>query len=165
MRKGKRNQLTRQVGEHLVTAELGRMGLVATPFAGNVPDFDLVAVGSSGRAVPIQVKAINGGSWQFNSTTFLEIEFDDPVQRVIGLQTLSDPNLLCVFVMLGEESASDRFFIFPWNVIQLLCAERYGPVYRRPRNWKSTHFAVRPSQLEQYENNWDLVRQMTSTDK
>jgi hypothetical protein len=34
--------LTKQIGEHLVVAELGRNGLIATPFAGNVQNFDLV---------------------------------------------------------------------------------------------------------------------------
>jgi hypothetical protein len=79
MTSGRGNQLTRQIGEHLVAAELGRREIIATPFAGNVPDFDLVAVGPSGKAVPIQVKAINGGSWQFDAKRFLVIEFDGPV--------------------------------------------------------------------------------------
>ena len=162
MKKGQRNQLTRQVGEHLVAAELGRRGLVATPFAGNVPDFDLVVVGASGKAVPIQVKAINGGAWQFNAATFLEIEFDGPVQRATGLKKLSDPDLLCVFVLLGEDNASDRFFIFPWKVIQKLCKKRYGAEYRRPRNPKSTHFAVRPPDLEEFEGNWERVVRATA---
>ena len=162
MSKGKSNQLTRQVGEHIVTAELGRRGIVATPFAGNVPDFDLVAVGESGRAVPIQVKAINGVSWQFNAKTFLQIEFDGAVQRVTGLQPLSDPNLLCVFVILGSSAGSDRFFIFKWKTIQKLCRERYGEVRRRPRNPASTHYAVRPAELERYEDDWDLVIRATS---
>src|ERR1035437_10022537 len=35
------NQLTRQLGEHLVVSKLGRLGSLATPFAGNVPDFDV----------------------------------------------------------------------------------------------------------------------------
>jgi hypothetical protein len=33
---GREMQLTRQIGEHLVAAELGRRGYVATPFAGNI---------------------------------------------------------------------------------------------------------------------------------
>ena len=41
MATGHDNQLTRQIGEHLVAAELGRRGYVATPFAGNVPMYDL----------------------------------------------------------------------------------------------------------------------------
>ena len=162
MKKGKSNQLTRQVGEHLVTAELGRRGIVATPFAGNVPDFDLVAVGPSGKAVAIQVKAINGGSWQSNAKTFLKIKFEDPVLRVTGLAPLSDPKLLCVFVLLGEGPATDRFFIFHWKVIQKLCKKRWGTEQRRTKNPESTHYAVGPSQLDRYEDHWDLVLRATS---
>jgi hypothetical protein len=36
MATGRNNQLTRQVGEHLVAAKLGRLGFVASPFADNV---------------------------------------------------------------------------------------------------------------------------------
>lgn len=38
----KNQQLARQIGEHVVVAEFGRLGLLATPFAGNVPDIDLL---------------------------------------------------------------------------------------------------------------------------
>ena len=49
-------QLSGQIGEHLVTAELGRLGIIAAPFAGNVPDIDVLAY-ANGKSVPIQVKA------------------------------------------------------------------------------------------------------------
>jgi hypothetical protein len=62
MATGREMQLARQVGEHLVAAELGRRGYVATPFAGNVPMFDLLAADIRGYAIPIQVKAIKGPS-------------------------------------------------------------------------------------------------------
>ena len=105
----------------------------------------------------------------------ISCEFDGPVQRVTGLKRLSDPNLLCVFVLLGEDNASDRFFIFPWKVIQKLCKERYGSGYRRPRNPrsthfavrrprnpKSTHFAVRPQDLQDYDGDWERVVKATA---
>ena len=60
MKKGFNTQLTRQIGEHLVVAKLGRLGILATPFAGNVPDYDLLASDLSGHSLPLQVKAING---------------------------------------------------------------------------------------------------------
>jgi hypothetical protein len=37
-----KTQLAGQIGESLVVAELGRRGIVATTFAGNVPDIDLL---------------------------------------------------------------------------------------------------------------------------
>ena len=36
MSRGRNNQLTGQVAEHLVVAELGRRGLAATGFSGNI---------------------------------------------------------------------------------------------------------------------------------
>jgi hypothetical protein len=63
MASGRGMQLTRQIGEHLVAAELGRQGYIAAPFAGNVPLYDLLAADTRGFSIPIQVKAINGGSW------------------------------------------------------------------------------------------------------
>ena len=37
------NQLTRQISENLVVAELGRREIVATTFSGSVPDIDILA--------------------------------------------------------------------------------------------------------------------------
>ena len=58
MAAGRAMQLARQIGEHLVVAELGRRGYVAAPFAGNVPKFDLLAADVDGFAFPVQVKTI-----------------------------------------------------------------------------------------------------------
>jgi hypothetical protein len=48
MSRGRRNKLVGQV------AELGRRGLIATGFAGNVPTFDVIAADEMCRTVPIQ---------------------------------------------------------------------------------------------------------------
>ena len=45
MATGLSTKLTRQIGEHLVTAELGRQDIVATPFSGNVPNIDILCSG------------------------------------------------------------------------------------------------------------------------
>ena len=39
MATGRQVQLTKQVGEYLVAAELSRRGLLTATFAGNVPDY------------------------------------------------------------------------------------------------------------------------------
>lgn len=49
MATGRENQLTKQVGEYLVAAELCRRGFIATTFTGNVPDFDIIASDARGR--------------------------------------------------------------------------------------------------------------------
>ncbi len=42
MMKGLSNKLAGQIGEFLVCAELGKRGIIATSFTGNVPEFDLI---------------------------------------------------------------------------------------------------------------------------
>jgi len=80
---GLSTQLTRQIGEHLVTAELGRKGIIATPFAGNVPEIDIVAH-ANGVTTGIQVKSINKGAWQFDIRKFLNVELKPTGQTVKG---------------------------------------------------------------------------------
>ena len=63
MATGRQVQLTKQVGEYLVAAELSRRELLTATFAGNVPDYDIVATGGSGQTALVQVKAIAGPSW------------------------------------------------------------------------------------------------------
>src|SRR3954469_6482439 len=105
-------QLTRQIGEHLAAAELGRRGYVASPFAGNIPMFDLLAAGPSGYAIPIQVKAINSGSWQFSADKFLNIEQPEGgVQQVQGRKVLLNPGLVCIFILL-KGLGIDEFYFF-----------------------------------------------------
>ena len=111
-----KNQLTRQIGEHLVVSKLGRLGIFATPFAGNVPDFDVLASDLSGHSLPLQVKTINGGSWQFDAKTFLEIEQQGDCQVVKGEKKLRNPDLVCVFVLLKPDER-DEFYIFPLRTL------------------------------------------------
>lgn len=107
MATGRSTQLTRQIGEHLIVAKLGRLGYIATPFAGNVPDFDLLIADDEGHSIPVQVKAINGGSWQFSIIKFLDVEIVDDVQYVKGKHKLANPNLVCIFVQLADDEKDD----------------------------------------------------------
>ncbi|NOZ20506.1 MAG: hypothetical protein GXP25_05385 [Planctomycetes bacterium] len=155
MRSGYRTQLTRQIGEHLVVAKLGRLGILATPFAGNVPDYDLVACDTAGHSLPIQVKAINGPSWQFSATSFLKIEFQGNRQVVKGKAELTNPGLICVFVFLKPDE-QDEFYIFRKRFLQNHFLKRYkGGI--RPRNPKSIHCAIWPKELKRYRDNWKLI--------
>jgi hypothetical protein len=148
-------QLVRQVGEHLVAAELGRRGYVATPFAGNVPMFDLLAANVEGVAIPIQVKAIKGPSWQFQVDTFLTIEIVDGEQVIKGNTRLLNPDLICVFILL-KDRGGDEFYIFRLQDLQDYFARTYKGG-RRPRNPQSMHCAVWPKDLERFRDNWGLV--------
>lgn len=157
MATGRSTQLTRQVGEHLVAAELGRRGLVAAPFAGNVPLFDLLAADEHGNSIPIQVKAINGPSWQFRITQFLEVKVQDGIQHVRGKVDLPAPDLVCIFVLLGKTS-EDAFYIFRLRDLQDHFAKTYKGG-RRPRNPDSMHCAVWPHDLEPHKDRWEVVFQ------
>ena len=155
MATGRSTQLTRQIGEHLIVAKLGRLGYIATPFAGNVPDFDLLIADDKGNSIPIQVKAINGGSWQFNISKFLEVEIIDDIQYVKGEQKLTNPNLVCIFVLLSDDEKDD-FFIFRLRDLQIYFSKSYKGG-RRKKNPQSLHCAILPKDLEQFRNNWSLI--------
>jgi hypothetical protein len=155
MATGRSTQLTRQIGEHLVAAKLGRLGIFATPFAGNVPDFDLVIANDSGQSSLVQVKAINGPSWQFNASTFLNIELIANEQVVKGKKTLGNPNLICIFVFL-REIERDEFYVFRLKDLQAEIAKTYKAGVR-PKNPESMHCAVWPKQLVKHRDNWHLV--------
>lgn len=156
---GRDNQLKRQIGEHLVVAELGRRGYVATPFAGNIPMFDLLAANVEGRAIPIQVKAINRGSWQFSVDRFLVIEFADGHQTVSGKRALLQPELLCIFVLLREAGA-DEFYLFQLRELQDHCERVFRPRGEASRNPDSRHCAVSPKEFERFRDNWGLLQNL-----
>jgi hypothetical protein len=131
--------LTRQIGEHLVVAELGRHGIVATPFAGNMPDYDVVALTPTGQSIYIQVKAMNSGDWQLNAKQFLLIEYDRELnqQRNNGLRLPSVAPLFFVLVKIIG-SGKDEFYVLAYSEVQRIVLEHYTAPAR-----ESTHFALR----------------------
>jgi hypothetical protein len=162
MATGRNMQLTRQIGEHLVAAELGRRGYVAAPFAGNVPMFDLLAADVRGYAIPVQVKMINGGGWQFSADTFLNIEILGNKQTIKGNITLLNPELLCVLVLL-KDNGSDEFYILHLRDLQDHIARDYESYLKlkgglRPKKPQSMHCVVSPKHLEAFRDNWKLLK-------
>jgi hypothetical protein len=157
---GLSNQLTRQIGEHLVAAKLGRMGYVASPFAGNVPLFDILAADRHGHAVPIQVKAINkGSSWQYKADTFLDIKHVGDVQKVRGKKCLTIPDLIRIYILLRHDG-TDEFYIFCLCDLQEITFMLYKS-RKRPKNPKSTHCAVWPKHLQDFRD--DDLRLITKS--
>jgi hypothetical protein len=154
--------LTKQVGEHLVAAELGRMGYVAAPFAGNVPLFDLLAANAAGHSVPIQVKASNSGSWHVATVDpYLEIDFVGRRQVVKGKRPLPNRDLLCFYVSLRppgptQSEQRDEFYMLCLSDLQDLIFTGYKS-RERPKNHESKHFAVLRHMIEPYRDNWPLV--------
>jgi hypothetical protein len=157
MATGRSLQLTRQIGEHLIAAKLGRMGYVAAPFAGNVPLFDLLAADQRGFTIPIQVKTINGPSWQYRADTFLEIEIVDDFQHIRGQKPLLNPDLVCIYILLRDNEQDDEFYIFSLHHLQQHTFEVYKGG-KRPKNPASTHCAVWPRHLQSFRDNWQLIQ-------
>ncbi len=155
MATGLKTQLTGQIGEHLVTAELGRRGIIATPFAGNVPEIDILAY-ANGISSKIQVKAINGVSWQFDIRRFLEIELTKTRQKVIGKNKQLDRKLICIFVDLGEKLGQDEFYIFRYGWLQDYFNKTYSG-RELPKNIKSYHCAIWKKDMQRHKENWKLI--------
>ena len=161
MKHGRSNQLTQQVGEHLVTAELARRGLLSTPFSGNVPHIDLIAMLPSGDTKLIQVKAINVGSWQFDANKFVDIRFEGDVQIVGEVRTPPYDEMIYVFIVIGDYG-QDVFHIISGKDLYQLLSSRYRDYLSarngiRPRNPKSTHTALSPKELAEYVDNWEII--------
>ncbi|NWN81803.1 MAG: hypothetical protein HLX48_02245 [Halomonas sp.] len=162
MATGRSNKITGAVGEFLVAAELNRRGLLATPFSGNVPHYDIIASGEHGGHLPIQVKAVNKYTWQFDVSRFVEISFDGDKQILGQRLPTPYPDLFCVFVAIGDDHKSDRYFIFTWRALVDTIIDhhqRYLDKHSgvRPKNPRSTHCSIAMPELQKFENDWDLI--------
>ncbi len=167
MATGRSMQLTKQVGEYLVAAELCRRGLIATTFTGNVPHYDIIASNEAGKHLAIQVKAIRSGSWQLNLSRFVRIRLRGKRQMVGPLVEQPVHDLVFVFVMLKDYGA-DRFFILDWKDLQRLVVDGHRSYLKkhggiRPKKPESLHTAVSRSQLDGYEDNWELIERRLGT--
>jgi hypothetical protein len=173
MATGLGNKLTGQIGEFLVCAELGRqLDLVATPFAGNVPAFDLLVADEQCRSLPIQVKAARGLQWPSRADNWINLQVVGNRQIDQGNRKLDHPSLIYVFVAIAARtetqtgvSARDRFFVLTRQEVQNILAPAYRAYMEgrrepwcRPRNPASFDARLDASQLQGFENNWQLVK-------
>ena len=157
----KDTQLTKQVGEYLVAAELARRGLISATFAGSVRHFDIVASGPSGGHLPIQVKAMATGNWQLDIKDFAEVSFRGHEQVLGGPKAAPYDRLVFVFVAV-DAYGSDQFFIIDWVALcDLLIPEyeAYLSIHQgvRPRNWETTHTAISIAQLSPFKDRWETI--------
>ena len=165
---GRNNKLTGQVGEFLVCAELGRRGLIATPFAGNVPAFDILAADELCRTVPIQVKASSSDNWPADARSWMNIEFDEVTgrQNYIGPLDITNSDLIyvCVAIAPAESQECDRFFVLTKSEVQNAIIKGYSAWmdkrdWIRPRNPKSYDARYWIETISKYENRWNLITQ------
>ena len=117
-------QLSKQLSEHLVAAELARRGIVATPFSGNVPDIDILAF-KSGKSISVQVKSAKTGNITVANVErdYLILKQEGNFQRVIAKKEMPQwkKDLIFVIVFIGENLGEDRFYIWENSSIQGIC--------------------------------------------
>jgi hypothetical protein len=166
MKKGLSNKLAGQVGEYLVCAELGRRGLIATSFTGNVPEFDLIVANDKLTTIPIQVKSSRADNYPTKANLWIDIEIDQKNKQQIdrGNIRIENPELIYICVSLKQVGSTDqdRFFILQKKDLQIICAENYRKWmdtinWKRPRNYQSLDNRYYLKDLEPYEDNWDLL--------
>lgn len=162
--KGRSNKLAGQIGEYLVCAELGRRGLIATPFSGSVPTFDVLAADEQCRTVPIQVKASRGDSWPSQARYWMHVEFNaqSGAQKYLGPVEIRNPDLIYVCVALAPVGERDRFFILTRADLQQVCIGVYHRWmeprgWKRPQNPRSLDCRYGISSIAQFEDNWSLI--------
>ena len=164
-RTGRQNRLTSQVGEYLVVAELARRGLIATTFAGNVPEYDVIATDERGKHVAIQVKATRSQGWQFDISRFCKVTIRGR-RQILGRSYRSPiHNLIVILVHLATTQKSrDRFYILPWSALRDLLVSGHREWLRahngiRPNNPESTHSALHFNRVEAFANKWRNVNE------
>lgn len=156
-------KIARQIGEHLVVAELGRRGVLATLFTGNISDADVLAY-ANGRSIPIQVKSWAKGRLSVgNAKKYLDIRFDkrQNIQTIIGKEDI-DRDLIFVLVKRGKALGEDEFYIYSQGVVQDLIFKEHSAFLKkhkgvRPKTPKSMHSAYSIKDLIQYKDNWNLI--------
>ena len=162
MATGRHTQLTKQVGEYLVAAEVCRRGFIATTFTGNVPHYDIIASNSTGGHQAIQVKAISSNSsWQFDVRAFVDVQLKGQ-RQIIGRPVVPPyPNLVCVGVRL-RQYGTDEFYILTWEDLQAAAIVAHREFLRqhggiRPKKPDSFHIAIRPEMLARHRDKWTVL--------
>jgi len=163
--KKRATQLTARAGEHLVVSELNKRGYFSTPFAGAVPEFDVIAVDENLRTVPIQVKTAKDSNfwWLGDARDWMRI--DDTKkgeQKILGLKGTEHPNLIYCFVNLEPMA----FYILRKREVQQLIYDNYKR-YLKQIKGKRKSFVVAIgaksskgySGLEAFKDNWKIFEE------
>lgn len=158
------NKRTKQTGEALAVAELGRNGWIAASFSGNVPDFDIIASNENYETIFVQVKASNGQSWQLNADKFVAIEMDtlNKKQIIKGKKPIPEGKIYYFFIMLNG-TGKDDFYIIPQKELQNIIFDKYNKEIgeekggKRPKNWENTHWAIKPEEIMKFKDKWEIL--------
>jgi len=163
MRDGRAIQLTKQIGEYLVASELARRGYLSSTFSGNVPEFDIIAANQKGKMILIQVKAINGGSWQFAIDRFVNIKIVGNKQQIENKIEQPIKNLICVLVIIGKDYGEDEFFILKWSKLQEILINNHDVFLKkhngeRPKSKESMHCGLNKEDILRYKDKWNYIK-------
>jgi hypothetical protein len=153
--RGARNQLVARAGEFFVVAELNKRGAHAVSFAGNMPRIDLLACNNAqSRTIHLQVKTKRGGrTWHASLVGSEPTEAPgDPF----------DEMLYWVFVDLGDDKSSPRYWIVPeWWIRNSIYTTHQAYLARhgghQPRNRRSQHHAIDEQRLQEWLGRWDIL--------
>src|SRR5258708_4737847 len=164
MSSGRSNKLTAQIGEYLVCAELGKRNLIATPFAGNVPTFDVLATAEFCHRVPIQVKTTRGGKWPTDASHWIKLQYIESTQtqKNLGRKDIENPKLIYVFVAIAPDDSKDQFFVLTKLQLQEIVYTCYVDdmdrrEWKRPRAPQSYDCRFSIPHIKNYKNNWKLI--------
>lgn len=152
-----------QSGEYAVASELSRLGLIATTFTRNMPDFDILATNSN-KMIKIQVKTIYTGDWSLDVKRFLKLDdasFKEGIQKVLGKKENNDVDFI-IFVKMAETRINDEFYILPYNEFLEIIYKNYTSFLervnsKRPKNLFTTHTGLKPKDISVYKDKWDLI--------
>lgn len=162
---GRSMQLTKQVGEYRVAAELARRGLLVATFSGGVPHYDVIASGPVGGHVPVQVKANTGGAWQLDIRTFAHARMrKDGIRQKCGRAKAAPyPGIVYVFIRVAKPgTGDDEFFIVDWDNLSAKLTTKYRDHLAkkkgvRPKNHESFHTALKVADLEDFRGQWKTI--------
>ena len=165
--KGRETEVAHQRGEHGVCLKLNEMGLLVARFAGNVPDFDIVAVDEHLKTRLVQVKAVQSGDWSVPLRRLANVRYDEASgkQQVLGDKPdLED--LIFVFVRLDDRG--DDFYVLKGDALRRIVRENYEAYLakrggRRRDTPESFDARVRIADLSRpedgFRDNWNAFRE------
>lgn len=143
-----------QVGEYRVASDLARSGFTVALPTGNAQAIDVLAY-RSGLNLAIQVKSAKGLTHQFNLDKFLHIDDTAEGGQIInGPSPHMDPNVIIVFVWVGDTPDNDEFAWGDLRGFADLLLKSHGAYLakhggRRPgSNPKSRHCSLHKRELQ-----------------
>ena len=160
--KKRATQLIARAGEHLVVSELNKRGYFSTPFAGAVPEFDVIAVDENLRTIPVQVKTAKDSAfwWLGDARDWMRIDDSRKgEQKILGLKKIVNPELIYCFVNLEPV----EFYLLRKKELQKIVYENYERYMKQIKGKRKSFPIVIGAEsekgykgLEEFRDNWKI---------